>query len=47
MEIKKIGCMNKEYNLNYIPIPRDFGKKGDFVRIVIVNEKELKVTIID
>lgn len=46
MEIKKIGCINKKSDIHYVPIPREFGKVGDYVKLDILNEKELKITII-
>ncbi len=47
MEIKKIGCINRKSDIHYIPIPREFGKIGDYVKIENISEKELKITILD
>jgi len=46
MEIKKIGCINKQSDIHYIPIPREFGKVGDYVKITIISDKELKLELV-
>ena len=47
MEIKKIGCINKKSDIHYIPIPREFGRVGDYVKIYAINDKELKLELVE
>jgi len=45
MDIRKVGLMSK--NTTYITLPQGFCRKGDSVKVEIINEKELKITLID
>jgi hypothetical protein len=47
MDIKKIGYSNRKDKVKHIGIPKEWGTEGDKVLIEIVNEKELKMTIVN
>ena len=45
MEIRKVGVLNSE-GTTYITLPKDFAEKGNYIRIDVINDNELKLTLI-
>ncbi len=46
-EIRSIGYLNKKAGTKHIGIPDKWGNSGDKVLIETINEKELKMRIVD
>jgi len=47
MDLRKIGYSNRKDEIKHITLPNEWGNEGDKVLIEIINEKELKMRIVD
>ncbi len=47
MDIRRIGYSNRKENIKHISLPKEWGNEGDKVLIEIINEKELKMRIVN
>lgn len=47
MDVRKIGTLNKNSKTTYITLPQDWGNDDEFVKIEIINERELKLIKIE
>ncbi len=46
MDIRIIGYSNRKDNIKHVGLPKNWGNEGDKVLIEIINEKEIKMTIV-
>lgn len=47
MDVRKIGTINRDSNTIYVTLPQNWGCENEYVKIDIVNEKELKITKVE
>lgn len=46
MDLRKIGYSNKKDSIKHVTLPNEWGIVGNKVLIEVINEKELKMTIV-